>query len=256
MPTLIEPRGRGRPPTHPVDRVRTKLWFKAVKHASGLPSAYALEMTFDGDHVRKRETDVARPRKWDGYEKGAVVPTDKPGPRNAVEQAEARFPGTARWFRSPLWAYLRREAFDARRIEDALRTLEPAVVAVLFEAEVREHESAPRQRPFNDSSVQQLLALGSFDALVAAVLLAGLSEVIASPELRKRALHVYVEIQAQLRQMSIMEVIYPELFSLIDSRCKHWVYLSPNQRMDVVIFWRGVQAEAERQSAEDTTQQS
>ena len=243
MPTVVKPRGRGRPPTHPVDRVRTKLWFNAVKQSSGMSSAYALEMAFDGDRIRKRVTDVARPRKWDGYRKGASVPSDKPGPRNVVEQAEAMFPGTARWFRSPLWASLRGEAFDSRMIEDALRGLEPEVVSVLFEAEPREHEKAPRQRPFDANSVKQLLDIGSFDALVAAVLLVGLSEAIASPELRERALHVYVEIQAPLRQMPDMDGIYPELFSLIDHRCKHWVYTSSNQRMDVVIFWQGVAKE-------------
>lgn len=208
-------------------------------------------MAFDGDRVRKRETDVARPRKWDGYEKGAVVPTDKPGPRNAVEQAEARFPGTARWFRSPLWAYLRHEAFDARRIEDALRALHPEVVAVLFEAKPREHEHAPRQRPFDSDGVRQLLAIAGFDALVAAVLLAALAEVIASPQLRERALHLYVELQAPLREVPELAGIYPELFSLIDQRYKHWVYLSDNQRMDVVIFWQGVQADVERRKATD-----
>ncbi|WP_374682425.1 hypothetical protein [Accumulibacter sp.] len=251
MPIVIEPRGRGRPPTHPVDRVRTKLWFNAVKRSSGLPSAYALEMTFDGERVRKRETDVARPRKWDSYEKGAVVPTDKPGPRNAVEQAEARYPGTVRWFRSPLWALLKREEFDSRRIEDALRTLEPEVVAVLFEAKPREHEHAPRQRSFDGEGVRQLLAIASFDALVAAVLLAALAEVIASPQLRERALHLYVELQAPLRDVPELAGVYPELFSLIDQRCKHWVYLSDNQRMDVVIFWQGVQADAERRKVAD-----
>jgi hypothetical protein len=33
---------------------------------------------------------------------------------------------------------------------------------------------------------------------------------------------------------------YEELFSLIDVRCKHWVFLSNNQRMDIGIFWRGI----------------
>lgn len=207
-------------------------------------------MALDGDRVRKRETDVARPRKWDAYEKGSKVPADRPGPRNAIDQAEARFPGAARWFRSPLWRYLKREVFDSRQFEDALRTLEPAVVAVLFETRPREHETWPRQRPFDDDRARQLIALGRFDALVAAMLLGGLSEVIASPELRERALHVYVEIQASLRRLAVMRGIYPDLFSLIDSRCKHWVYLSPNQRMDVVIFWQGVAADAERQSSE------
>ena len=132
------------------------------------------------------------------------------------------------------------------QFEEALRTLEPPVTALLFEAEPREHEQVPRQRPFDDESARQLIALGSFDALVAAVLMAGLSEVIASPDLRERALHVYVGIQAKLRETPLLEGIYPELFSLIDSRCKHWIYLAPNQRMDVVIFWQGVEAEDEQ----------
>ena len=203
-------------------------------------------MALDGDRVRKRNTDVARPRKWDAYEKGTRVPIDQPGPRNAIEQAEARFPGTSRWFRSPLWRYLKKEPLDAMQFEEALRTLEPPVTALLFEAEPREHEQVPRQHPFDDESARQLITLGSFDALVAAVLMAGLSEVIASPDLREQALHVYVGIQAKLREMPLLDDIYPELFSLIDSRCKHWVYLAPNQRMDVVIFWQGVEAEDEQ----------
>jgi hypothetical protein len=116
----------------------------------------------------------------------------------------------------------------------------------LFEAKPREHEREPGQRPFDEQSAQQLLAIGSFDSLVAAVLLAGLSEVIASPELRERALHLYVEIQAPLMRMALMDGTYLELFPLIDSRCKHWVYLSSNQRMDVVIFSQGVAADQTR----------
>lgn len=243
MPTIVEPRARGRPTTHSIDRLKTRLWFKALREISGLPSAYAVEMALDGDLVRKRDRDVARPRKWDAYEKGTKVPADRPGPRNAIDQAELHFPGAACWFRSPLWGYLKNEALDARQFESALRALDPTVVSLLFESELREHENELRQRPFNDQSAQSLIALGSFDALVAAVLLAGLAEVIASPELRERALGVYVAIQPSLMRMPVMESIYAELFSVIDSRCKHWVYLSPNQRLDVVIFWQGVTSE-------------
>lgn len=246
MPTIVESRKRGRPTTHPIDRLKTRLWFNTLREISGLPSAYAIEMALDGNLVRKRGCDVSRPRKWDAYEKGVKVPADQPGPRNAIDQAELHFPGAARRFRSPLWCYLKKEPLDARQFEDALRMLEPVVVSLLFESELREHEKELRQRPFSDENAQSLAALGSFDALVAAVLLAGLSEVIASPELRERALRVYVEIQASLMRMSVMKGIYPELFSAIDSRCKHWVYLSPNQRLDVVIFWQGVTSELQR----------
>ncbi|CAO3409389.1 hypothetical protein [Azospirillum largimobile] len=251
-------RKRGRPSTHPVDRLRTRLWINVLKAVSGLSTAYALEMALDGHLVRKRDADVARPRKWDAYEKGTKVPFDRPGPRNAVDQAEARFPGAARWFRSPIWWYLKQEPFDARRLEEALRTLEPAVVSILFEAEAREGEGVPRQRPIDDRIAFELAMIASFDALVAAVLLAGMSEVIASPELRERALRVYMSLQSTIIKMPVMEGIYPELLSLIDVRCKHWVYLSPNLRMEAVMFWRTFQQHMEEKAdtSLDTVEQS
>ncbi|MBI5898471.1 MAG: hypothetical protein HZB40_04540 [Rhodocyclales bacterium] len=53
-----------------------------------------------------------------------------------------------------------------------MRTPERAIALVLFEAKPREHEKVPRQRPFDAESDQQLLAIGGFGALVAAMLLA------------------------------------------------------------------------------------
>ena len=238
MLTVFKSRGRGRPPTHPVDRVRTKVWFNAVKISSGLPSAYALEMAFDGDRVRKRAKDVARPRKWDRYAKGKSVPADKPDPRNAVEQAEAKFRGTARWFRIAMWRWLRGESLDAHEIDRALRSLGPEVVSILFEAPRCGETKEPRMREFYPESVRILSNVGGFDALVAAVLLVALSEVIASPQLRERALQLYAELQAPLRQTPELASVYPELFSLIDQRCKHWIYVTPNQRFEIIMPWQ------------------
>lgn len=203
-------------------------------------------MALDGDLVRKRSSDVSRPRKWDAYAKGTKVPVDKPGPRNAIDQAESKFPGAAKWFRSPLWWYLRKDPYDARRIEAALRTLDPKVVSILFEDEPREPLSETRQRELDDEVVGNLINLANFDALVAAVLLAGLSEAIASPELRDRSLQVYTELQPVIIKMPAMQGIYPELLSLIDARCKHWVYISPNLRVEVMVNWRAVQEDRQR----------
>lgn len=243
--SAIKPKGRGRPPTHSVDRLRTRLWFHVVRLRSGLASAYAIEMKLDGDLVRKRDTDVARPTKWDFYRDGEKVPSDKPGPRNAIEQAEAVFAGTARWFRSPIWPVLRGEKLDHYAIERALRELEPEVAEILFEAEPREHESLPRLRPFDANCESRLSMLGSFDALAATVLLAALAEEIASPELRETSLRIYFDLQAKIKEQPTTAPFYSELFSLIDQRCKHWAFLSQNQRMDVVIFWQGVQDQQE-----------
>lgn len=223
---------RGRPPTPPVDRIRTRLWICWLKQVSGLRTAYAIEMALDGERVKQRATDVNRPRKWDGYEKGTTVPSTKPGPRNAIAQAEARFPGAAHYFFSPLWSYLKKELSSAIQFERALQTLEPSVVSLLFEEAPRSPGMPLRPKPFDDDRAQQLSALGSFEAMVAAVLLAGLAESIASPELRIRALNTYLELQMRVRQIPALVALAPELFSLIDQHCKHWAYPSP------VSAWR------------------
>ena len=235
MPTVTK-RGAGRPPTHPVDRIRTRLWMCWLKQVSGLRSAYAIEMALDGARVKRRATDVSRPRKWDGYEKGTTVPSQLPGPRNAISQAEAIFPGAARYFFSPLWSYLKRELVGAAQFEQAIQTLDAEVVSLLFEDTPPSPGMPVRPKPFDDDRAQLLCALGSFDAMVAAVLLAGLAESIASQELRVRALNAYLELQVGVRQTPVLTTLAPELFLLIDQHCKHWAYPSPSERMEIVIF--------------------
>lgn len=247
--TVVKPKGKGRPPTHPVDRLRTRLWFHVIKLRSGLPSAYAIEMKLDGELVRKRDTDIARPAKWDFYRDGEKVPADKPGPRNSINQAEAYFPGTARWFRSPIWPILRGDKRDRNFIEHALRQLQPEIVEILFESAPREYESHPRLKAFDAEIIQRLTDFGDFDCLAAAILFVALSEEIASPELRNSALLLYFELQSKLKTLRELAPFYEELFSWVDTRCKHWVYLSSNQRMDVVIFSRGVLEDQEKHAA-------
>jgi len=205
-----------------------------------LRSAYAIEMALDGDRVKRRSTDVNRPRKWDAYEKGTTIPSIKPGPRNAIAQAEARFPGAARYFFSPLWSYLKNDLVGATQFQKAIQTLEPDVVSLLFEDTPPSSGMPVRPKPFDDDRAQQLCGLGSFDAMVAAVLLAGLAEAIASQELRVRALNTYLELQIRVRQIPILQTLAPELFLLIDLHCKHWAYPSPSERMEIVIFSKGM----------------
>lgn len=235
MPNSL-PRSKGRPPIHPVDRVRTQVWFYTVKHVSGLPSAYSIEMRLDGDRVRKRDTDVARPRKWDGYEKGKFVPTDKPGPRNAIDQAESVFPGTAKLFRSPLWDVLKKRKFDQLQIDNALFSLDPWIVAFLFGSKPREGEARPRLLPFDAGSARLLQTLASFDSLVAIVLMAHLAETVASPQLRELAVNTYIGMQEKLRDTPGIKEVAVDFFHLVDSYCKHWTFLSASQRMEVAFF--------------------
>lgn len=253
---LIDSRGRGRPPTDPIDQLRTRMWFHAVKLRSGLPSAYAIEMALDGERVRKRASDVARPRKWDGYERGAKVPKDKPGPRNVIDQAETHYPGTAAWFRSPIWALLKRERLDRRAIEAEMRALSPQVRALLFEAELRGEEQEPRFKAFEEADENTLLEMCNFEALVTTLLLVAQSEEISSRELHERSLQLYWDLQAGLMTTRELAPFYEELFTLIDLRFKYWAYLASNQRMEVVIFWQGIQEDRVRRLREKEISES
>ncbi|CAK7046982.1 hypothetical protein NUK34_04010 [Kerstersia gyiorum] len=232
----LQKRARGRPTIHPIDRIRTQVWFSAVKHASGLRSAYAIEMKLDGDKVRKRDTDVARPRKWDGYAKGKAVPKDKPGVRNAIDQAESAFPGTAKWFRSPMWDVLKGKKFNQFEIEALLFSLDPRIVSMLFGKTSSAGGSAPRMLPFHAGSARLLHYLPIFDSLVTIVLIASLAEAISSVELRNLAVKTYGTLSGKVREIPELRDVSPKSWSLIDAHFKHWTFLSLSQRMDIVFF--------------------
>lgn len=241
----VVPRGRGAPNQHPVDVLRTKLWSRVVRLVSGLSSSYAIELEIDPELVHKKSAGVVRPRKWDAYEKGTKVPKRIKGKRDAVAMAEARYPGTQRYFDSPMWAVLRREKLTASEVDWQLRTLELSVVEVLLEEAILEGESRRRFRAFDADVASRIVALSTFDSLVAVVLLVAKSEAIGSIELRERALACYQQMQNPISRLPEVDPWDAELFRLIDTTCRHWVFPTPNDRMEVIIFSRRIGAPPE-----------
>lgn len=234
MPTPITPRTAGRPPRHPVDVLRTRLWFHVVKLRSGLPSAYAIELALEPDLVQRRVGGVVRPRKWDGYEAGSRVPRRIKGKVYAVEVAEARFPGARAYFDSPLWAVLRREALSQEWIDARLMAMGPAVRRILLRPRARHGELQFGE--FDEARAEGLAALGSFEGLATAVLLAAKAERIASPRLRELALSSYLQMQPALVKLPETAPFAAELFWAIDGVCRHWVFASTQSRLEIVIF--------------------
>ncbi len=231
----VQPPKPGRPPQHPVDVLRTQIWFQAVKLVSGLPSAYAIELALHG-RPQDPGASVWRPRKFDGYERGLKVPEARVGRVDEVALAEAAYPGTARWFHSPLWHVLKGEVPDTHQVEAALRTLEPSVVAVLF----KDDYGVPTQQrlaSIYEEHFDRLVALRSFDALAAVVLLVQLSTAVGSPKLREWALLAYSEMQPQVADAPETHLNYPELFTFIDRACPHWVHVSYSARLNLHMFW-------------------
>lgn len=237
MPQFLTPLKPGRPPRNWVDVLRTQLWFHVLKLRSGLPSAYAIEKTLEPQLVRTSGDKINRPRKWDGYERGARVPKRKRDSSDAVELAERHFPGTAQWFDNPIWEILKGAQQDRWALRRQLQTLSPSVVEVLITLDGPTKGQADLVF-LTKEHFARLEILGSFDALAATVILAKLSEETASHELRDMVLDCYANLQPILADAPETCVHYPELFTYVDKICQHWIVLSPGKRMNMHVFWQ------------------
>jgi len=237
MAVLLPPRP-GRPKRDAVDIVRTRIWFQAVKWHSRLPSAHAIEAFIDGPRSAQGADGISRPRKWYAYEAGRRSPSSVKGKRDAVADAEAHFPGTERWYHHAIWKALRGESFDFYELEGAFRSLDPAVVDILYTVDDGDGSGRLGQKFFVQEDVQALVGLGSFDALAAVILLAVQSEMNGLPELREWVLEAYGELQPIVADLPELVNDFAALFDLTDKVCRHWVYVAPNQRLFMHVFWR------------------
>ncbi len=244
MPNIVEKPKRGRPPKSEVKKLRDQIWIYAVQLRSSLKTGYSLEAAIDFDKVKREAGQVRRPGKWDRYVNGSRGPGQFKGKRNAVAMAEAEYPGTAAWYYSPIWWVLEPKLKSADNYEEALHRLDIDVSELLLTIDSRAGAEPVRPRCFDEAMVGQLVKIGSFDALVAAVVMARLAEAIASPQLRDLALTCYARLQPAIAVIPELTPFYPDLFTLIDMRCKHWTFVAPNQRMDIVMFWQGFRDQA------------
>ena len=242
MHTLLQSPKSGRPKRNPIDVLRTKVWFYAVKAKSGLPSAYAIELAIDPSIAKGKWDDMKRPRKWDGYQTGLRVPQRITGKPYSVHIAEVLYPGTAVYFESPIWAVLRGDQMNQWWIDDQLKVMSPEIAEILNVSAppfLQENPDPDRFRKFDEEAAYRLAEIGTFEALTALILLVKKSELISSHELRSMVLNAYHHCQQWLREVPEIAPIAEDLFHAIDLNCKHWIYPSPEWRMEVVIFSRG-----------------
>ncbi len=237
MPKIITPPKPGRPPRNLIDVLRTQLWFHVLKLWSGLPSSYAIEKELEPHLVLVSEDKIVRPRKWDSYERGTRVPKRKFDESDAVELAERHFPGTAQWFDNPIWDILKGASPDQWALQSLLQKLSPEVTEVLITTDTPMGKGRPELVDLTPDHFDRLVMIGNFHALAATVLLAKLSEVTASPELREMVLNCYARLQPVLADTPEVGVHYPELFTYVDKVCQYWVVLSPGKRLNMHLFW-------------------
>jgi hypothetical protein len=213
----------GPAPRNPSDAFFARVWFRAIKSISGLPSAYAIDQLHDGT------AECVWPKKSKPYELGKRVP------ETFIDAVESRFPGTARYFNSPLRELLGGEAVTIEWVEARLVSL-PKEFTDLLLIPLPDHLSDLRVAillPFADQSVMQLAQLGGLHALEAAVLLMKLGELTAAPELRRLAREAYIRLQPSVRAEPVLSSFADELFASIDDAFPLWIF--PNSGFRVVV---------------------
>lgn len=204
----------------------------AVMAASGLTPGQ-IEALLEPERVRREAGRTIRPRLWDRYASGDHVPTDTEE-RKPVSLAETRWPGTAIWFRSPMWRALRPEPVTAGEAELLLYQIE-SLREVLF-VPSRWNPSVLRQAAVDPNLIATIIGVGGLDALAAAMVFARHAEAIHSPALRETALRLYRHLQPQLEQLPALKAHASELFWMIDTSIKEWVHPDPGSQMSVTIF--------------------
>ena len=243
--------GPGRPKRANVDILRTQLWVSIVMMRSGL-TLYALEREFLPNQIKYNGSKVIRPRRLDRYRDGKMALLDVPGEDNLIDRVEVRFPGTAQWFRHPIWQALSHDAMSEAAILNGLKVLEPAVRRAVLTNKYPDGKQRSSHVPmFPRETQRRLIRRGSFDALGAVVLMARFAEIVLHPELRHAALSVYYELQPLLACHRYLEPFYPRLYTVIDFYCRRWLFFEhdPALRFDVIVTWQGMQQEVWRMQA-------
>jgi len=231
MTTPVSKRPRGHPSRHPVDVFFGRLWLGVVKFRSGLASSDALEKHLEPGLARRRKEGTTRTRKYYGYEIGRRVPE-----RRSIDLADAHYPGTARFFDSPLRTLLRGDPVSLGWVRQQLLALPPPVVDLLWEPQGEAGTRSRLLRPFDEKRADSLAQIAGFCSLEAAALLMKLGELISSPALRGLARETCIRIHPSLRDSQETWPAIDSVLVAIDINFPNWVFLRPDLRCDVLEF--------------------
>jgi hypothetical protein len=231
MPSFVTGPRRGRPKRCPIDAIRTQFWFNLVSQQSR-KNAYQLEKEFHLENFRRGDEWLVRPRRWDRYRDGKMVPGD-----DLIDRVEAVYPTPAAWFRASFWQAFKSGSLSQEEVNRQLLALDQGIPEIMF----KPADSRPtRDRlPVTEEMANKLAARGDLQGLAAAILLIKESEAIASEPLRSVAINIYFRLTYEISTYPPLKEIYPYLFDHLDSQCKSWVFPSANQRLNVMIFWQG-----------------
>lgn len=159
--------------------LRTIVWAEAVLRVSGKPLA-VLEREFR----QAKKSASARSCIWQKYKNGTVVPRNgEKGKAGLVERVELHYPGTAKWFYSPLWSLCTDRPVSMDRIKEVYCGLRPELKALF----VRDEAARFWRRSISDDILGDLIHAPEIDGLTALFALIKEAETIQNPDIHKIA---------------------------------------------------------------------
>ena len=194
------------------DRVRTMIWYDAVWHARHQARISLGKQWQSRPEVRELTKHFG---KWAPYRRGQNVPNDPSTQTNPIEVAEAAVPGTARWFRSPIWKAIRGDLTNWRDVDDHLLRIDFAAKALFADSGALVGKPIRKLQP---DGVVQCAMLSGLDLLETIVLLLERGLATQWPELTKAALALYDASTIKIARLPQIERNYGAFFDAIESR--------------------------------------
>jgi hypothetical protein len=213
---------------HRLDPIASMIWYQAVEIGLDLVSPTSVELFLEGDRVKPDADGIKRPRKWRNFSQGIRTPKDIPGKLNVYDIADRQAPGTALWFRSPMWKALKGKLANKYEVEAALAESE-AIAAIIFEYEVLEFDDEYRQelglddsdppptyRRFRPDNINRCIDLDGVDLLEAVILLLEFGSASGSLEITRQALELYKASSPKIAKIPEITAFLPEIFEAIE----------------------------------------
>lgn len=196
-----------------------------------------LEKSIDAAKVRREKGMVVRSRKWDSYVNGERGPGQIAGKRDSVAQAEAMYPGTAKWFHNPIWRALSSDPLTREECEELLSALEVDFLeihgVISFDLE-GDSFNKPIHR---QNLVDMLVREGTFDAFAASVVLLRWGDAIYSTTLHSLARQAAVRIRPKICKLAEIEPFCDELLEFVADWCRSWSISPEGFRTDLSVMF-------------------
>ena len=217
-----------RPPRHQVDRVFTKLWFANASERADGATPYWFWKNIDEGKGHKAS--------WERYKRGLRTPDRSKG-SNPIAKVEAKFPGTARLFDSPVRAVLKGSKISQEQASAAIANIGDPYKRIILEGGYNSPSIEQPGEFFIEEMFQQLSLFPCLELVEVIVLMLAWADDIGNPKLWNHVCTFYrAMIPELIRENNLM--FHEELLELVDDIAQVRDFKSVRFRENVYQSWR------------------